>query len=119
MDAIHLLMIAGGLALATWNTRQRLGRTRGARAWSRSVQGSLHERAVLVVHPLLVVVLVCGGLTPLAEGSTAGTVALAAPVAAALVLLLGYLVLPLRVPRFVQPAWYLRGERHGKDPRHA
>ena len=105
---IYVLMLVGGLALAAWNLRQRLGRTPGARAWSRSVQGSMHERAVLVVHPLLVVVLVLGALLPLVDGSTAGTVVLALPVAAALVLLLAYLLLPLPVPGFAQPGWYRR-----------
>jgi hypothetical protein len=112
MDAIHALMIAGGLALAAWNTRQRLGRTPQARAWSRSAQGSWHERAVLVVHPLIAVVLVVGGLLPLVDDSATGTVVLAVPVAVALLLLLIYLLLPLRVPGLVQPAWYRRGDRH-------
>jgi hypothetical protein len=116
---IYVLMLVGGLALAAWNTRQRLGRTPGARAWSRSAHGSMHERAVLVVHPLIAVVLVLGGLTPLADGSTGATVALAVPVALALALLLAYLVLPLPVPRSVQPRWFRRGRRVRRDTSNA
>ena len=116
---IYALMLVGGLALAAWNLRQRLGRTPSARAWSRSAQGGMHERAVLVVHPLLAVVLVLGALSPLVEDSTAGTVIVAVPVAIALLLLLAYLVLPLPVPRFAQPTWYRRGGRRSPDARNA
>ncbi|MCD4525273.1 hypothetical protein [Nocardioides sp. cx-173] len=106
MDLIHALMLVGGLALAAHTTWQHLGRSPAARRWTRTVQGDLTRRSVLVVRPLLSVVLVLGALTAFTEGSTGANVAVAGPIAIALVVLLAYLVLPLPVPRVVQPRWY-------------
>lgn len=111
MDPIHVLMLVGGLALAAWNIWQHLGRTPAARRWTSTVQGDLTRRSVLVVRPLVALVLVLGSLTAFTTESTGANVAVAAPIALALVVLLAYLVLPLPIPRFVQPRWYRDGGR--------
>ncbi len=103
---IYIAMLIGGLGLAAWNTRQRLGRTRQARSWARGMPKEFAERNVLVLWPLLAVSLLLGAALGAAAGSTAASVAVGLPFAAAMLLWLAYAVLPLPVPWFVQPRWY-------------
>ena len=65
------------------------------------MQGDLKERSVLVVRPLIALVLLLGG----ADGLT-DSPAVVVPLGLALLVLLAYLVLPLPIPRAVQPGWY-------------
>lgn len=106
MQVSAVVMLSAGLALGGLNLWLRWGRTPGARAWAGSVQGELMERAVLVVHPLLATVLLLGAVTVSAQGSTPVGGAAALLLLLALITLLAFLVLPLPVPRAVQPAWY-------------
>lgn len=103
---IYLLMLLGGLALAAFNTWQRLGRTPAARRWARGTHRDFGQRNVLVLWPALAVALVGGACVGAAEhlGTPAwpGVVLLAA----GLLTWLAYAALPLPVPTSVQPQWY-------------
>jgi hypothetical protein len=99
-----ILMVAGGIVLVAWNAWQRAGRTPAARAWTRSMQGTWKRRSVLVVRPLIAAVLILGGLAVLLA-DTPAAVALGLATGVCLLLLAGYLLLPLPVPRAIQPHW--------------
>lgn len=98
-----------GLGVAAWNTWQRLGRSRRARAWSRSQRPDV-PRHVLVMWPLFALACLLGPAVAVAPDG--------APVSIAVVLLLlslltylAYFMLPLPIPRFVQPRWYAAQQR--------
>jgi len=112
---VHLLMLVSGLALAAWNTWQHLGRSRSARSWADDRRRDVTERNVLVLWPLIALALLLGAALGLTEDSTAATVAVGLPFAAALLLWLAYAVAPLPVPRAVQPRWYR--DLHTSSPR--
>ncbi|MCW2845769.1 MAG: hypothetical protein JWN22_3685 [Nocardioides sp.] len=115
-----VVMVLGGLALLAWNTRQRLGRSRSARAWAGPRTTSFARRNVLVLWPLIGVALLLAGALVLARGSSAAT-PLGLLLLAALALWLAYAVLPLPVPGWLEPRWYRplhvaasrRADRHG------
>jgi hypothetical protein len=108
-----VLIIAGGLVVAGINTWQRLGRSSRARAWSRGMRKGETRRDVLVQWPLIAIALVAGGLAGLLRDSVGATVVPALVFLVSLVLWFAYLMLPLPVPRVVQPRWYR--ERTRKD----
>lgn len=99
-----ILMVAGGVVLVAWNAWQRAGRTPAARAWTRSMQGTWKRRSVLVVRPLIAAVLILGGLAVLLA-DTPAAVPLGLATGSCLLVLAGYLLLPLPVPRAIQPHW--------------
>jgi hypothetical protein len=103
-------MLVAGLALAAWNTWQRLGRTSASRRWSRGLRSRFVERNVLVLWPLIALALLLGAALGPAEGSTGATVAVGLPLVVTLLLWLAYAVLPLPVPGFVKPRWFRRPE---------
>lgn len=102
---IPILMVAAGVLLAAWVTWQRLGRTSAARGWTRGLNGDWKRRSVLVVRPLIAAFLVLGGLATLLA-DTPAAVPLGLATGVVLLLLSAYLILPLPIPRAVQPAWY-------------
>jgi hypothetical protein len=103
---IHVLMLLGGLALASFNAWQRLGRSSAARRWARGTHRDFAQRNVLVLWPAIAVALVGGALIGATERldlpSWPGVLLLAV----GLVTWLAYAVLPLPVPTLVQPRWY-------------
>ena len=105
MDAPHLLMVAAGVALAAWNTWQRLGRSNAARIWAKSEPPARAERKVLVVWPLLALVLLGAGLTGLLPTGSALSAVLFVVLAVALLVALAYILAPLPVPDALRPAW--------------
>jgi len=113
MNLAHMVLLVPGVALAGWNTWQHLGRTAAARAWAVGNQPWFKARSVLVIRPLLALVLIIGAATGPAAGSDAATVVLGLLALACLVALLAFAVLPVPIPRLVQPGWYRRShERH-------
>lgn len=114
---LFVLMIAAGVALAALNTWQRLGRSRRARAWSTGLRKEETSRKVLVLWPLIALALVAGGLTGLLSDSLGATVLPVLLLLAALLLWFAYLMLPLPVPRIVQPRWFRQGPRPGAGRR--
>jgi hypothetical protein len=98
-------MLAGGLVLAVWNAWQRRGRSAAARAWTHDWMGSFKVKSVLVLRPLLVIVLVLGGLLPLASHSTVALAICSVLILASLLGIVAYF-LPLPIPQFVIPRWY-------------
>jgi len=113
MNLAHVVLLVLGVALAGWNTWQHLGRTAAARAWAVGDQPWFKARSVLVIRPLLALVLLIGAATGPAAGSDGATVALGLLALACLVALLAFAVLPVPIPRLVQPGWYRRShERH-------
>ncbi len=103
---IYLLMLLGGLALAGFNTWQRLGRTPAARRWARGTHRDFAQRNVLVLWPALAVALVGGALLGAAERLDAPAWPGVVLVVAGLLTWLAYAALPLPVPSLVQPRWY-------------
>ncbi|MGH8868436.1 MAG: hypothetical protein ACRDYU_10615 [Actinomycetes bacterium] len=97
------VMLAGGLLLLAWSTRQRLGRSSGAREW---VGQETHERAVLVLHPALGGVLVLAGLLPLSEDSTGLRLVMGLVLVLLLVAALGWGIVKLPLPGWSVPRWY-------------
>ena len=109
-------MLVGGLALAGYNTWQRLGRSSVARGWARGLRRSFTERSVLVLWPLLAVAMVlAGALGPLR--GTGGEMVVGLLLLATLLLWLAYAVLPLPIPRFAQPRWYRSTRAAGRSGR--
>jgi hypothetical protein len=109
MPVANVVMLGAGFALALWTTRQHLGRSRGAREWSRAGPGSMAERTTLVVHPLLTAILLLAGIgNDTVEPAGAGAVLWLA-VVGCLVVLGAYLVLPLPIPDLLKPRWYREG----------
>lgn len=106
MPVANVLMLVAGLALAAWTTYQHLGRTRGAREWSRGGPGTMTEKSTLVVHPLLAAICVLGGIgNDVVEPAGLGALLWGA-VAACLLVLGVFILLPISVPDFVKPRWY-------------
>lgn len=104
---IYIGMLLGGLALLGWNTWQRLGRSRAARSWVDDGKGRFAERNTLVLWPLLgVALLLAAALGPAQDSSGPASVVFGLLFLAVLLLWFGYLMLPLPVPRWAQPAWY-------------
>lgn len=103
---IHVLMLLGGLALATVNAWQRLGRTPAARRWARGTHRDFGQRNVLVLWPALAVVLVGGALLGATERLDLPAWPGVVLVVAGLLTWLSYAALPLPVPAAVQPQWY-------------
>ena len=103
---IYLLMLLGSLALAAFNTWQRLGRTPAARRWARGTHRDFAQRNVLVLWPSLAVALLGGALLGAADAADLPTWPGVVLLAAGLLTWLAYAVLPLPVPTAVQPRWY-------------
>lgn len=109
---VYVLMVTAGLALGVWNTWHRLGRTRRARAWSHSLDPDA-RRHVLAVWPLLATACLLGGVVGLApDGPVVRTAA--GLLLLTLITFMAYLLLPLPVPRFLQPRWY-RNQAAARD----
>ncbi|KQV65751.1 hypothetical protein ASC64_12630 [Nocardioides sp. Root122] len=103
---IYVLMLLGGLALASFNTWQRLGRSAAARRWARGTHRDFAQRNVLVLWPALAVALLGGALLGAAERLDLPTWPGVLLVALGLVTWLAFAALPLPVPAAVQPRWY-------------
>ena len=116
MDITHLLVLLAGVALAAWNTWQHLGRSEAARSWADSVQGGLKVRSVLVIRPMLVIVLVAAALVGPTSDADGTRLWVSGPMVLALLVAVGYMVLPLPVPAWAQPRWFRerRSRRSGK-----
>jgi hypothetical protein len=99
-------MLLGGLALASFNTWQRLGRSDAARRWARGTHRDFAQRNVLVLWPALAVALLGGALLGVAERQDLPTWPGVLLVAVGLVTWLAFAALPLPVPAVVQPRWY-------------
>lgn len=106
---IYLLMLLGSLALAAFNTWQRLGRTPAARRWARGTHRDFAQRNVLVLWPSLALALLGGAVVGAADAADLPTWPGVVLLAAGLLTWLAYAVLPLPVPTTVQPRWY-RGQ---------
>lgn len=103
---IYVLMLLGGLALATVNAWQRRGRTPRARQWARGPYRDFAQRNVLVLWPALAVALVGGALLGATERLDLPAWPGVVLVVAGLLTWLAYAALPLPVPTAVQPRWY-------------
>lgn len=103
---IHVLMLLGGLGLIAVNVWQRLGRTSRARQWSSGPYRDFAQRNVLVLWPALAVALLGGTLLGAAERLDLPTWPGVVLVVAGLLTWIAFAVLPLPVPRTVQPQWY-------------
>lgn len=116
MTATSVILLVAGALLLAWGVRQRLGRSEGARAWPGS---ATHDRAVLVLRPAFGLVMVVVGLLPLVEGAPAVHLALGAVALLALLVGLGWGILPLPMPRWSLPGWYVArtGRRPGRAGR--
>lgn len=99
-------MTLGGLALAAWNTWQRLGRSAAARSWARDTHRDFAQRNVLVTWPLMAATLLLGGVLGAVDAGGGATLLPGLLLLLSLALWLAFAVLPLPVPRFVQPRWY-------------
>lgn len=106
-------MLVGGVALLVWNTFQRLGRTRASRRWARG-HPDFGQRSVLILWPLIGVGLLLAASLDVAEGAARTAAGLL--LLATLMLWLAFAVLPVPVPRFVQPRWY-REQQPGSPAR--
>lgn len=113
---IFLLMLLGGLALASFNTWRRLGRSPAARRWARGTHPDFAQRNVLVLWPAIAVALVGGALTGATERLDLPSWPGVLLRAVGLVTWLAYAVLPLPVPSFVQPQWYRRELATSAEP---
>lgn len=117
MATVPLLCLLGGLALGAWTIRLRLGRTPAARGWAFMSRGTMSETAVLVVYPLATVVLLGVAAVDLIPDDTTAEHLVVLVVLAALLVTFAYLVLPVRIPRFVEPKWYRdKGYERGQRP---
>jgi hypothetical protein len=106
MPVANIVMLVAGLALTAWTTYQHLGRSPGARDWSRAGPRTLTEKTTLVVHPLMAVICVLGGIAnDTIDPSGAGAV-LWGVVAACLLVLGTFILLPVPVPDVAKPRWY-------------
>lgn len=103
-----------GVAVGAWNTWQRLGRSARARAWFHDARPGV-RRNVLVLWPLFATACVAAATAGLARHDAVVAVA-ATVLGAALLGFLAWAVLPLPVPRFVEPRW-CRGEASRKGRR--
>jgi hypothetical protein len=105
MDLTSIVPLLLGLLLTGWGVRQRLGRSEGARAWP---GGESHDRAVLVLRPALGLLLVVVGLLPAVDGRSGPETGLGLLVLLVLAVGIGWGILPLPVPRWSLPGWYVR-----------
>lgn len=103
---IYVLMLLGGLALAAFNTWQRLGRTPPARRWARGTHRDFAQRNVLVLWPALAVALLGGALLGAAERLDLPAWPGVVLVVVGLLTWIAFAALPLPVPTLVQPRWY-------------
>lgn len=103
-----LLVTLVGLGMAVVNGWHRLGRSRRARAWSHSPDPDT-PRHILVMYPLFALACVLAGVVGLTPDSPVRALA-AALFLLCLLTALAYFFLPIPVPRFVQPRWYVRQE---------
>ena len=108
---VLIFALVVGSAIGAWNTWQRFGRSSRARTWSRNSTPN-SSRYVLVLWPLFAIACVLGGIVGLIPASLVRT---ASGLSLMIVLLgfLAYFLLPLPVPRFVQPKWYRQQQRRG------
>lgn len=97
--------LVGGVVLAVWSIWQHRGRSAAARAWTHDWMGSFKVKSVLVLRPLLVVVLILGGLMPLASHWMPVQAVFSLLILVSLAGIVAYF-LPLPVPSFAMPKWY-------------
>ena len=108
---IHVLMLLAGVALAAFNTWQRLGRSPAARRWARGTHRDFAQRNVLVLWPALALALLGGAGLGAATRLEAPTWPFVLLLVVGLLAWFAFAALPLPGPRVVQPRWYREGSR--------
>jgi hypothetical protein len=114
VDWEPILSLVVGLAMGARYVWLFLGRTRAARSWAWRhtylpwTESFNSPRGVLVVRPLFALFCLLLPALVFTSGTDAVAVVLGLLFLPCMVLCLAYMILPLPVPKFVQPQWYRR-----------